>query len=49
MDRGNQVDMDVSGGRIRRIWMPAIHAGMTKLMAKSCLTWRFFFILGGRA
>ena len=27
---GIQVDMDVSGG-ILRIWMPAIHAGMTKL------------------
>jgi hypothetical protein len=27
---GIQADMDVSG-RILRIWMPAIHAGMTKL------------------
>jgi hypothetical protein len=28
---GIQADMDVSG-RILRIWMPAIHAGMTKLL-----------------
>jgi hypothetical protein len=27
---GIQADMDVSG-RILRIWMPAIHGGMTKL------------------
>ncbi|GEM_PF-1920835 len=27
---GTQVNMDVSG-RILRAWMPAIHAGMTKL------------------
>jgi hypothetical protein len=35
---GIQVDRDVSG-RILRIWMPAIHAGMTKLS---------IFILCGR-
>jgi hypothetical protein len=36
---GIQADMDVSG-RILHTWMPAIHAGMTKLS---------IFILCGRA
>jgi hypothetical protein len=39
MECWNQADMDVSG-RILRIWMPAIHAGMTKLSV---------FMLCGRA
>jgi hypothetical protein len=30
MECWNQADMDVSG-RILHTWMPAIHAGMTKL------------------
>jgi hypothetical protein len=30
---GTQIDMDVSG-RILRIWMPAIHAGMTEAQHK---------------
>jgi hypothetical protein len=39
MECWNQADMDVSG-RILRIWMSAIHAGMTKLSV---------FMLCGRA
>jgi hypothetical protein len=53
---GTQVDMDMSG-RILRIWMPAIHAGMTEagdwpnrvnvgIGVEGC---SFIFILCGRA
>jgi hypothetical protein len=35
MDCRDPVDMDVSG-RILRVWMPAIHAGMTEAADGKC-------------